>query len=62
MKLRQYKPFRVLVWNTINGIITLATTRLLAQTNQDLILIAPFIMSGLSILTKRLNVTYFNDL
>ena len=62
MRLWNYKPFRVFIWNTLNGIITLATTWLMAQSNPQLVVFAPFIMSGLSLLTKYLNNKYFNDL
>lgn len=61
-KLRNYKPFRVFCWNTINGIITLFSTRLLAQTDVRLVALAPIIMSVLSMITKYLNTKYFWDL
>ena len=61
-KVRQIKAFRVFVWNTFNGIITLLTTLLLMQTDDRWIGIAPIIMSGLSFLTKFINNKYFNDL
>ena len=61
-KLWNFKPFRVFVWNTFNGAITLLLTYLATLADPRFVVIAPFVMSGLSVLTKYINTMYFGDL
>ncbi len=61
-RLWQYKPFRVFIWNVFNGAITLVTTRYVAQTNPNLVAIAPLVMASLTLITKWINNRFFNDL
>ena len=56
-KLRQNKQFRVFVFTTINGAITVALTLLAMTQSTYLIAIAPPLMSILNGLTKYINVT-----